>query len=99
MWSFEARGTLGTMATTKAWRRLDDLPKKSVSWNMLSARAPEGHPIPERVFWKRVVFLSTFKCLNVTLESFKVVWPVLRPHHGDSHIHGNQCGGEVSNEG
>ena len=45
-----------------------------------------------------VVSLPAFKCLGVTQGSLGVVWLILGPHHGDSHIQGSRCGGRASKE-
>ena len=46
---FEDVGVLETTTTTKACRRLDDFPKKSVSRWFFSTTNPIGHLIPQRV--------------------------------------------------
>ena len=36
---------------------------------------------------------------DVIEGSLEVVWLVLGPHHGDSHIPGSRCGGRAPKEG
>ena len=45
IWQFEVARDLETMAMTKAWSGLGGLPKKSVSWNLISVAILEGHLI------------------------------------------------------
>ena len=46
-----------------------------------------------------MVSLSTPKCPGVTQGNPRVVWLVLGPHHGDSHIQGSRCGGHATKDG
>ena len=43
--------------------------------------------------------LFTSKYPGMTQMSPKVVWLMLGPHHGDSHIQGSRCGGRAPKEG
>ena len=42
IWPFEVVGALGTTVATKAWRRLDGLSKKNMSWNLVSVKTSNG---------------------------------------------------------
>ena len=46
-----------------------------------------------------MVFLPTPKYPDVTQGSPGVVWLVLGLHHGDSHIQGSRCRGQVPKDG
>ena len=69
---------------------------KSVSWKSLRGGFADD---PRKYYRRGVVSLSTPKCPGVTQGSPRVVWLVLRPHHGDSHIEGSRCGGLAPKEG
>ena len=62
------------------------LPKKNVSWKLLSASISTGHLIPQRVLWEGMVMELKVGlhhgCFNSDHKNSRVVKLVKKIHHG-----------------